>query len=500
MTYSRFPAGEWGSTNVQTNVVYIGGTAADLSANEQAVRQALVASGIDPAQSGFVFTNLLDYVDADAIPRDLAAAYTEAVPMINELVVTGRVIAVGSMLQVGVQVATELFYPFVKPSPNTFWLERADLSVTVSNVTATNAVSPPINPALVTIPSGYSSNVDTQWYGVAGIEAPQIIVASLPGDPGDSLRITVRVRLRVRVGGMTGPVVDACPWPSTGDPLSVVVNTTAPLVGMGAFGAGKECIDPRYNWTETAFTDSSSPVVGGSSLGRRNGSTSFYFTNTVMVQAGIDRDTSMHVSDAGRLYSAGELGHLLRNGGLMGNWYKTVRLFNYPDRDRDDVLRHFTTRQETVRHGLVNVNTRSHEILQAVFTNMPMGYAASSNRLTSVADMAVLVNGIVTGPRLKNLSELADNACWTNSALAWNAVEREAALAYSCNLMSTRQNLFVVLIAAGPFSRGLGRVASMKSGDWLGTQRAVVVLWRDPFPNADGVNPCRVRLFKWLED
>ncbi len=66
---------------------------------------------------------------------------------------------------------------------------------------------------------------------------------------------------------------------------------------------------------------------------------------------------------------------------------------------------------------------------------------------------------------------------------------RESIVANSYRLLSPRQNLFTILIAAQ---------VTGSSGGVLAEQRAVAVVWRDPYPDANGRHPALVRFFKWL--
>ena len=64
---------------------YMGSTEAEISANRQAIADALDAIGLDAENQRLVLAQLLDYVDADSIPRSLDYG-VEPVPLINEVV------------------------------------------------------------------------------------------------------------------------------------------------------------------------------------------------------------------------------------------------------------------------------------------------------------------------------------------------------------------------------------------------------------------------------
>jgi len=101
-----------------------------------------------------------------------------------------------------------------------------------------------------------------------------------------------------------------------------------------------------------------------------------------------------------------------------------------------------------------------------------------------------------------NLTDLGSVSNWGDYVGSAREVAKEAPIRNAAGLFTARENLFVIMVAGGPFSRGVGRVAYRgKIGDWLGTQRAVAVVWRDPVPDPDsGKCPVMLRYFKWLED
>ena len=70
--------------------------------------------------------------------------------------------------------------------------------------------------------------------------------------------------------------------------------------------------------------------------------------------------------------------------------------------------------------------------------------------------------------------------------------------ALSSGLLSTRQNLFTILLAGGTYSQGMGQGSAL--GQSLGMQRAVAVVWRDPVPSDNGRHDYRVLYYKTLDE
>ena len=76
--------------------------------------------------------------------------------------------------------------------------------------------------------------------------------------------------------------------------------------------------------------------------------------------------------------------------------------------------------------------------------------------------------------------------------------ERDALIANSVNLFSTRDQTFTILMRADSFTLGPG-MQDVGKGTVLGTAYAVADIWRDPVPDANGRHPVHVQSFKILE-
>ena len=505
VTYSRFPEGRYdgSSTNIYTDMVSLRGSSADLQANDIKITQWLGKSGIDNSGVWPVFWSLLDYIDVDSVPTRLDMPCPERVPMINEMMVTGGVQVVGATAQAVFQVRAEWFYPFIVAASNAFDL-YTEIEATLVNIDTGASGS---SSSSSTLPTGYVPGVNTERY--ASLIIPPVFV-TVPGTTGHVYRLQVDVKAQIQQGGT---VVDSVPWPWSEPGVRLTCkDASVDVTPLAIVGAGKECMDPRFNWD----ADNSSmwiKQVGtlGSTLGSVNDSTKMLLAYAKgNPSLGYDHDTAMYVADRGYLVSLGELGYLPRGRLAPQDFWKTVRLFDHvpgapgPASRMDKVLYYFTLEKDEYRKGLVNINTSYADVLRAVFTDTAIGYPENVNRLTPAQ-----VTSIVAAIRAKSQSPNQFMNMSDIGALDWRGllptlrdVERESIIAHSYQMMGTRQNLFAILIASGPFSRGLGRVADRRrSGDWLGYQRALAYIWRDPVPQGENQScPYHICSFRWLTE
>ncbi|MBA4387855.1 MAG: hypothetical protein C0404_07730 [Verrucomicrobia bacterium] len=515
MTHSYCPAGCLVGTNVFTNQVHIGGDVDSLMANQSAITQALVQTGIDANDAAFVFTNLLDYVDTDSIPRNLGDAYTESVPMINEIVVTGRMQMVSGMATCRTDVTVEWWYPFVKPSTNAFYIHTQIIG-TITNKSSTNWVSFSGEGVFDT---GYNPGVNIRRFDTVDFMTRADIVAT----PGDTLRVTMNIRAQVTLNASQPSVdnmVDAVPFPTNTWFSISCDNIIAPDSGYTSYSMGYDCCDPRYNWDLTNnmfWRDSATAPTPGPTLGTTNTWTIRYLDRAKQrPDLGMNTDPDMYVSDAGALTSVGELGNLLRGTpGRFENpanfFWRTIRLFNTTnppvgqDSRLDKVFDYLTVNMnQTTRRGLVNLNTTNSDVLAALLLNTPMSFGAGVNSI-STEEISNLVNAIVrTNMTLHsfftNRSDLG-RMDFRSLLPGRTDIELEALISNTAQLLGMRQNLFTIVVAGSVFAPYPG-IAGQRAGPGmsLACQRAVAVVWRDPFPDENGKHRHEILFFKWLND
>jgi hypothetical protein len=318
------------------------------------------------------------------------------------------------------------------------------------------------------------------------------------------------VDVKARVLLADGTPVDSVPAPWS-DSAMHLTKTFTGLVDE--FDLSKEVVDPRFNWNvdpDIMWFDPSD-MSASSSLNAQNYYTGFWFGAPSMSGGAVDKGTAMHVANH-TLVSVGELGNLVRGttttANLSGNYphFASIRLIKHDYggvREPDNVFDYFTVNTNSVRRGLLNINSLDSAVLDTAFKDMASMYPESG--VTNTADAAALSSTILDwrGPdgvsnEFYNVADMA-KIDWDTGFPGRSDLEREAMLTYSYGLLGTRQNLFTIIVAATPTSAEMGSVADEQNVvQTLGVRTAIVQVWRDPFPNADGKHECFVRFFKWL--
>ena len=520
VSYSRYPDGVLEATYV-TNLVSIGGEAALLNQND-IVNAMMNRLGFDVIDANFVYNNLLDYLDADNVPSSLSGAYTEPVPMINEIVVEVGADAVGC----GTDLYVEWLYPFTKANASQFDI-IVELVSTWENTTVPGVpFITPLPPEDSTKTTGYNNNVEK--YGESDFSG--ILMGVFPpgwANPGDELKVTVEVKAKVLLAG-GAIVVDSVPAPWVNAPMqfNLTVNVGGPMVL-----ATREAIDPRFNWDTASGIMWFDPVVAGVAAGdsrnAQNAITTMYLGMRQTDDAEIDETTLMYVSDAGELRSVGELGNLARSTRINPHtgtydFFKTIRICDYDPPGpapphtaiRDKIYRVFTleTALNAVKRGQMNLNTYSsanpnimQDLFNAVFLDTPLGFLNSARPLLTQFEVDDLRQAVdawrLGGGYFENLDDFT-TLNWTNIFTPGkNDFEIESLIANSSGLLGTRQNLFTIIVEANPSSLGMGaHAAETERVEWSPTKRAVVQVWRDPFEDAEGQHKTFIQSFRWLTD
>jgi len=515
VSYSRYPKGSYNGVNVDETQVDLSGDVLALQANQAAIVAKLNAA-VPGGNGQFIFDNLIDYIDVDSIPGNLGSAQTEAVPMISEVMFTPALITLERLDNASIRVSSttlllELCYPFARISGELF-------VPTLNLVTEFENVTVPGNTANMTNTlAGAAFDVATKFgakkFAMFGFTFPQ---RTLSVNTNDQYKLTMKVSGTVSLspGGQT---VDATPFPTNDPPLVFDIQAfppqlpnppNAPFLAVGSStniappALSKETSDPRFNWNcANDFRD------GPKTIGDTNAWTLFMLGRPSA--AGFDRDIDMHVSDFGSLRSVGELGFLLR-GAAGASLLHSIRLFNYHAlQPKDDVLNHFTL-SASVARGLLNLNTYDvsdntmmTHLFRSALTNMSMQYPGSPEVLTNEVDE--LIDAISTWRAtvrcFTNLSDIGNLPWRTLFSSAKTDLELTSMIAYSCGLLGTRQNLFTIIVEARPSSLGMGaHAAHEQTGVWSPSKRAVVQVWRDPFPTVGGQHKTFVQSFRWLTD
>jgi hypothetical protein len=453
----------------------------------------------------------LDYLDTNSVPRNLAAGYTEAVPMVSEFQADYSASAVAESAPAVVnltQLKVEMHYPFTRPSPYTFSL-YTEWMATLQNKGSGQKMS--VTGAVRRLPDcGYAPNVDVKKYFTKqGAGTPFSV--QVDATNGQTLALSIGVRAWVAIadpaGGTNDTEVDSAPYPRNAFIMIPAIEFPAgPAVPVTS--VGMECCDPRFNWDATDANFWRQSPSGGT-LSRTNLYTRQYLAN----ERGVDRGTDMYVSDAGRLQMVGELGALLASGHVRDR-FKTIRLF---ERDQyakmSGVLKYScmtnsgTTTNALLRRGLVNMNTENTNALAAAFCGAPVEFG-QTNSVVSWTDARLIAERMIRAGEFWDVSDIGSltppagqgskaNINWTTEFPDLTDLQREAIISYSAGLLTVRQNLFLIALATDAFSMRVGGAKSGK-GAVLASAYALATVWRDPFRDANGNHHWAIRDFRVL--
>lgn len=503
VTYSRYPPGSLDGGIVDATAVSIAGDADAIISKKAEIRNAFRASGMTAGEALRAYRALVDYVDTDSIPGNengtsaarLTSPYVEPVPMINELWCRGKFEFstnnnAGTFSCAGrYRFQIECAYPFLYPAfPSGY-----KCAVTISSTNS--AFEPNENP--------FDKEYDIT---MPGFWKKTIAVGDLRFDAGNIGALTpgqefvIDLDFDAKIKNPADNAVD-----ELGAPIKLQLAFKTPNIISNIFEieteVGVECVDPRVNEKVSMWVPSPTNIDG--TVSHSMGFMNSIVTNMVATNIILDRDIWAFVRN-GEIKHVGELGHL-----FFGKPLETVRLYSHGSNNYHTVLDHFTlgSDSKSPRKGLVNLNSTSRDILSAVFTNMPIREDdITTVRLADHSAIDAIADGIMEKGPFTNLSDIA-LVDWVTHAAGMAAtisnppmcdIDIESYIRNSAGMFGTRQQLFVIILAAGPF-RMMPGIAAFK-GDWLGRSRAVALVWRDPFPDANGRHPCFVRLFKTLTD
>lgn len=488
--------------------------------------------GAHPAESGqdwrraatYLYTNLLDYVDEDNVPRSLEGPYVDKSPMINEIQVRANIV-VDSHTNVlpssTIMVFVEYCFAFEGGPDATYQASNTIRVVDSSNLGA---------PALpVSVTKSLPGNMFVGPYPDFKLAPPhtnEILKLSGPGKVEDGA-VQVECQVLVEAGLLVdgdGRYVDYVP---SGLPIRISTNIVPPSIGTKTVSivSGKDVIDPVFNWMPTHWNIAGHPHFPYEpSLNAVNHSTLRYYAansnrcDDFAEPWYVANRPLVSVGELGRLYSPGPQPALAwpYNAGVDmqagPRLWRTAWLYDRNTNSWERVLDYFTLRSTNngVWRGLVNPNSEVEEALAAVFHDMPTHATPgnSGQRLSSWEDAKGLAGAIGgaarTGGPLERLSDLGrrDVAQAVFAELGWShssEMQKEAFFRNAAGLLHTRQNLFVILLAGrtadDPYTYG----DPAAGGDYKSDQRALAVVWRDPVPDANGRHPSFVRWFTWLE-
>jgi len=443
--------------------------------------------------------NYEDFVDPGYDPQNVDDFMTEPVPMINEIVVSNRVVTSpdglgGTLYDHRAYIVVETWFPFpIPPAPPSEPLPDFVLEFIASPVIQ-STWAPPNNllssqPLIIQNVLNYSFQRTEFEFG----SGPQTIPP-----PGTFILRCDLNGLEVRTAG--GLVVDRVPD---------LPNNYFQFSGFNK--TGRSCVDPRYNWRASDWASSPGMTM---TTGPNHG--------TNANATGVGEGVSMMFVRNGPPEHVWELGFL-----TVGDPWQTVGLYDNPNRTLSPGLNPVVDylwsgpSQTNAFKGLVNLNSPWRQVIAAAFDNAaiqnsPIDSINQSDPTqffgwqTSLGVAGDITNRYWQNRNIFNISEVGHSRThWQNPyGVQLTDSQIESVIGNTINLLTVRQNIFTVVIHAQALNNSALDLASPKNlstggeiadEEILSEQRAVAVVWRDPYPQTDPYYEYPfVRFFKYL--
>gem|GEM_PF-2047861 len=525
--YSLAPMGQ--SLNAQNEIedqIYVGGPETSWGDVEAGFKKAFdgVAEPELTRYSQYAALNLADFVDANDEPSvdgNNAIVGVEMVPMINEVILrydlrytdNGSGERTIDQDKTKIRLEVEWWYPFIKKSDGTYDLQ-CDIAVT--NRSGNTAGT--MDKTIPRLREKWHVTKPTFIEGVTAREMGRQVIGEWNANGGQvaagvsnlNVRFDVRVGLRIVQAAGRKAIVDEVPSPypkSDKDfwKSQYTVNLGIDLAGIGPSSAtlsvtnSAQAEDPRFN--HNAYRADGYWIYGSvATPGETNANAFAYLAEPANDS---DGDFDMYVANR-PLRTIGELGFV-----CYDKW-RTVRLYTHnpappaPITPYDKVYDAFSLyKPGTYRRGLVNGNTTNQSVLASVFWQAPENEfeQSNSNRVDSNTAMDIAAEIIASANRpYRNISQIAAGVDWANYTTGATEIEREGLIRSSMDLLTTRHNLFTIVIAGEAYSEMIGSSYTHSGGRTLSSARGIAEVWRDPFPLTNGVHRCFVRYFKMIND
>ncbi|HMO52387.1 MAG TPA: hypothetical protein PKA21_14805 [Kiritimatiellia bacterium] len=521
--FSRFPRGYAGFNNAaNTNTLLISGSPNDWDITS--IREALQdldGAPLDTAQVDDFIRVMIDYAEesfvfaGDNETEKFQRISSKPVPMINEVIVSNSLAIVDNagqeVLEHRIYVTIETWYPFTSDPDNpTFRVSISDppevTGIFPGYLELRQAHIPESGPTPATFTTtsgqnGYHLTTFTyiQRQNIRGVNQP-------PYGPGQfNVQILLPGDIEI-IHNNSGEIVDKVfgPWGAQDFQL----RGQRPNIALGdppvpIIAVGRSCNDPRINWNPG---NTEQWPVGNPSItpGTRNNAT---------ISGPADELDFMYAR-RGPIESVGELGYLLFHADKP---WTTVRLTGpfppgYPAAI-NALLDRFTVHNDGVRRGLVNPNTRQANVLAAALWTLPVErYPGDGNRTLTDTETFAIANNLITQTAINgaitNMSHLTERlsatALDTALSLSGNTAkfERESVVRNSWGLLSPRHNLYTIYVAARTYPPDYNPTGTPDPALVTAEQRAVAVIWRDPYSTLDGAGNTThqswIQYFHWF--
>lgn len=528
--YSLSRTGQYWDTNSVGVVdsMCLTGEVSSLIARSTEVLNAFERAGFDKSLSfggvtyppeavrGWLYTNLLNYMDTDLDPRGVEQPSQEQVAGFNEIVVRSNYSCTRSAsdtynYSLGVSVTFEIWRPHVMATSLS-----QDYVVTVPRLlaTVTQVSGPGFALARNSTPCAATASVTTR--------SPVTMSPDLTITP---TTVTTNIFVKELVYTLNMPALRLFFNPTRGyevdrvvGPITITITNKlgdiTPLVGDTVSNSDEpknslECIDPRVNWDglNTAMWQRSTNATPGNT----NAATIAYLTDTANntdYEPGDDTNKATYAFCADRrpLDTVGELGYL-----VVAPW-RTVRLTASTGRPVDRVVDTFSTEPPAYARGLINPNTCFTGVLQAAFNQMPKDLypgdpAAATNIMSSTNAAAIalailnhtyltndsyvaaastngLRNGMLNRSQLGEIPTVFMNPTLLKTTLGIDCeFLRESLIRNTVGLLSTRNVHYTAVLAASDEIDGGGGIDfDIRGRSRMGAEhKAIAMVWRDPW-------------------
>jgi hypothetical protein len=527
--FSRFPFGYANDDlSENRNVGYIGGDPAlwDFSQIESAL------SGIDgnPIPDIPAFIRVMhDYASegyefAGATPTEkFERISSKRVPMINEIVASNsfELIVVGESASIkhAIYVTLETWFPFnFDVSSEQFRVLYNNNQGNITNIMTAPAFFATVLSGeyeLESEPPSFSP-APNSYFNHTFVFSRSVPVALPPGPVNLPI-----ISADVYFNGEFEVIYDAPGQPIVVDRVNM--DSSSPIIldsdnsGSGfSIVAGSPVFpdfkgysvnDPRVNWS-MATNFIAAAVTLNDNPTNANVSASFQ-----------DDEVGVVFSKHGEFESVGELSFLLFNENfpwgtlrLTGDYHQDYPFQSTRVFDRLSVF----PPGDFPKRGLVNPNTRQRNPLIAAFYDAPIERfpsttwtnALSTNQAIAIVDD--LVSDIQSFGAITNRSHLIDridgNDLDVTLDISGDKFTRESVMRNSLELFNPRHGMFTIFVAARVFSDAYDpSIADHRDNRYdyvTGEQRAMAVVWRDPYTTTDGAGNSThqswIQYFHWF--
>jgi hypothetical protein len=489
--YSYFPIGYRDATGLAQAPLNIGGTSAQVAAQRAQIETQFTDMGLNATDAAYAAINLIDYLDDTSLVPGMAAGLgstgpncdnfaTKAVPMLNQFMIrTAFGPPVSGVRPLTVEVKAQVWYPFVNTTNLPFGL-KVQAEVVGEGYSAVTPTAPP--PVLLGNDWSQNTFATNQVNFLVQTTSTNFVPTAVI--IRELAIVDAQNRVVDRVCGPDRPV--------TLDSSFLSYQAATPRISWWWVG------DPRINWLWDPLGPGGGRVshwrLGARRVTDATGGPSDWMDKHPSVVGEYGR-FEMYVRNQGNLRTVGELGLMVGREGVAGverspvEW-QTIRLLGT---GALPVLDRFTVHTNALR-GIVNPNTMNHRSVAAVLLDAPLerwpGEPAAP-RLTAAQALqaATEVRDAHVTSQFLNRSDLSR----VNFTVGADDAQREGLLRNSAQLLSPRQNLFLVIVR--------GRAMSTSGNVTMGEAQAIALVWRDPYRNAvTGNHQTRIRWIRWMEE